>query len=116
MLGNGFGALKVLPALLAGASQLSVDHSRNQLLEVLACRDAQEYLAQKQRAQTRAALAAQAETSTTKNDAARLSVEVARRAHTTAMMALIFSVGAMLAAIAAAVLAFLALRGATISW
>ena len=43
-------------------------------------------------------------------------VEVARRAHTTATMALIFSVGGMLAAIAAAVLAFLALRGATISW
>ena len=77
---------------------------------------AQEYLAQKEREQTRAALAAQSEDSTTKNDAARLSVEVARRAHTTAMMALIFSVGAMLAAMAAAVLAFLALRGATISW
>jgi hypothetical protein len=77
---------------------------------------AQEYLAHKEREQTRAALAAQAETSTTKNDTARLSVEVARRAHTTAMMALIFSVGGMLTAIAAAVLAFLALRGATISW
>ena len=76
---------------------------------------AQEYLAQKQREQTRAALV-QAETGTIKDDAARLSVEVIRRAHTTAMMALIFSVGAMLAAIAAAVLAFLALRGATISW
>ena len=77
---------------------------------------AQEYLAQKQREQTRAALAEQAETGTNKDDAARLSVEVARRAHTRAMMALIFSAGAMLAAIAAAVLAFLALRGATIAW
>jgi hypothetical protein len=74
---------------------------------------AQEYLAEKQREETRAALA---ETRTNKEDAARLSVEVARRAHTMAMMALIFSVGAMLAAIAAGVLGFLALRGATIFW
>ena len=77
---------------------------------------AQEYLAHKQRTQTRAALAEQTETGINKDDAARLSVEVARRAHTTATMALIFSVGAMLAAIAAAVLALLALQGATIAW
>jgi hypothetical protein len=81
---------------------------------------AQDYIDQKERragetAETEAAITAPTNTGT-KDDPARLSVEVARRAHTTAMMALIFSVGGMLAAIAAAVLAFLALRGATISW
>jgi hypothetical protein len=75
----------------------------------------QEYLEQKGLQRARGTLAAQNETST-QEDAVRLSLEVARRAHTTAMMAFIVSMGAMLAAIAASVLAFLALRGATISW
>jgi hypothetical protein len=80
---------------------------------------AQEYIDQKEMRADETAETAAAETAptnSTKDDPARLSVEVARRAHTTAMMALIFSVGAMLAAIAAAVSAFLALRGWTISW
>ena len=85
---------------------------------------AQEYIDQKAKAEDAeepvaeepaAEDAAPTETGT-KEDRVEVSVEVARRAHTTAMMAMIFSVGAMLAAIAAAVLAFLALRGATISW
>jgi hypothetical protein len=80
---------------------------------------AQEYIDQKEMQPGEAAETAAAETAPTntgtKEDRVQVSVEVARRAHTTAMMALIFSIGAMLAAIAAAVLAFLALRGATIS-
>jgi hypothetical protein len=71
----------------------------------------QEYLDQ----QVVKATAAHTDTSAIK-DAVRTSVEVGRRAHTMATMALIFSIGAMLAAIAAAVSAFLALRGWTISW
>jgi hypothetical protein len=80
---------------------------------------AQEYIEPKEK-QDQAVEKGAAETgptsTDTKEDRVQVSVEVARRAHTTAMMALIFSMGAMLAAIAAAVLAFLALRGATISW
>jgi hypothetical protein len=71
----------------------------------------QEYLDQ----QAAKASAAQTDTSPIK-DAVRTSVEVASRAHTVGMMALIFSIGAMLTAITAAVIAFLALRGWTISW
>jgi hypothetical protein len=84
---------------------------------------AQEYLALKELEQTRAAEAVQTraaeavQTNIAKEgDALLVSVQVARRSHTLAMLALIFSVGAMLAAVAAAIIAFLALRGGTISW
>jgi hypothetical protein len=50
-----------------------------------------------------------------RDNEAQSSLEVARRAHTAAMMAIIISIGAMLAALAAALLAFLALRGATLA-
>jgi len=43
-------------------------------------------------------------------------LEVANTANTKATAALIFSVGAMLAAVASALIAFLALRGWTMSW
>jgi hypothetical protein len=76
---------------------------------------AQEYLAQKELEQTRAAEALQTNIAK-EGDALLVSVQVARRSHTLAMLALIFSVGAMLAAVAAAIIAFLALRGGTISW
>ena len=81
---------------------------------------AQEYIDKKEKQENEAAEIITVETTPTgtgiKEDRLQLSVEVARRAHTTAMMALILSMGAMLAAIAAAVIAFLALSGATISW
>ena len=81
---------------------------------------AQEYINQKEMHEDEAAETTTVETGPpntgTKEDSLQISVQVARRAYTTAMMALILSMGAMLAAIAAAVLAFLALRGATISW
>jgi len=51
------------------------------------------------------------------DDAAMASlVEIASTANTKATAALILSAGAMLAAIASALVAFLALRGWTISW
>jgi hypothetical protein len=76
---------------------------------------AQEYIAQKATQEGKEPETAQPKGGTN-DEAVQVSEKVARRALTAAMMALIFSVGAMLAAIAAAVLAFLALRGATISW
>ena len=80
---------------------------REQLLLV------QEYVDQKARAE--AAPAEQTDTLPSK-DAGRTSTEVARSAHGMAIVAIILSVGAMLAAIAAAFIAFVALRGGTISW
>jgi hypothetical protein len=49
-------------------------------------------------------------------EAIRIIVDDARAANFKAMVALIFAAGAMLAAMAAAFIAFLALRGVSISW
>jgi hypothetical protein len=49
-------------------------------------------------------------------EAIRSVVDDARTANFRATLALIFAVGAMLAAMASAFIAFLALRGVTISW
>jgi hypothetical protein len=62
------------------------------------------------------ASASKSKPSPAKDEAVRLSVETSQRAHSMAMLAAILSVGAMLAAIAAAVVGFLALGGARISW
>lgn len=59
---------------------------------------------------------AQAAASAQGLEAIRSVVDDARTASFRAMLALIFAAGAMLAAMAAAFIAFLALRGVTISW
>jgi hypothetical protein len=81
---------------------------REQLLLV------QEYLDEKAE-QTKAAPSAQIDSST-KEEALRVSVEAAKRTHSMALMAMILAVGAMMAAITSALVAFLALQGWTISW
>jgi preprotein translocase subunit SecF len=72
----------------------------------------QEYIDKKVE-RAKAAQAAQPERAN--EDAVRVSVEVSRRAHSMALMALIVALGAMMAAIASTFVAFLALRGWTIS-
>ena len=79
----------------------------------------QEYLDQRVLARAKAEQAAQikAAAAPSDQDAVVASlVEVASTANTKATAALILSVGAMLAAMASALVAFLALRGWTISW
>ena len=75
----------------------------------------QEYL--DQRVLVRAKAAAQIKAAPSAQDAVVASlVEVASTANIKATAALILSVGAMLTAMASALVAFLALRGWTISW
>jgi hypothetical protein len=77
----------------------------------------QEYLDQRVLRQTKAEQAAQTKAAPSAQDAVVASlVEVASTANTKATAALIVSVGAMLAAMASALVAFLALRGWTMSW
>ena len=77
----------------------------------------QEYLDQRVLGRAKAEQAAQINAGPSAQDAVVASlVEVANAANTKATAALILSVGAMLAAIASALVAFLALRGWTISW
>ena len=101
-------------ALLDGLTEKEIEArlsswEREQLLLV------QEYLDQKALDRAKAAPAEQTDTVPSK-DVGRTSSDVARSAHGMAMVAIILSVGAMLAAIAAAFIAFVALRGGTISW
>ena len=81
----------------------------------------QEYLDQKVLARAKAEQSEQIKAAPSerheRQDAVAASLaEVASTANTKATAALILSVGAMLAAIASALVAFLALRGWTISW
>ena len=77
----------------------------------------QEYLDQRVLGRAKAEQAAQIKAGPSAQDAVVASlVEVANTANTKATAAFILSVGAMLAAIASALVAFLALRGWTISW
>jgi hypothetical protein len=78
----------------------------------------QEYLDQRASAQAKAEQPAQIKAAPSDQDAALVAslVEVANTANTKATAALILSVGAMLAAMASALVAFLALRGWMISW
>ena len=77
----------------------------------------QEYLDQRVLGRAKAEQAAQIKAGPNAQDVAVASlVEVASTANTKATAALILSVGAMLAAMASALVAFLALRGWTISW
>lgn len=77
----------------------------------------QEYLDQKVLARAKAEQSEQIKPAPSDQDAVAASLaEVASTANTKATAALILSVGAMLAAIASALVAFLALRGWTISW
>ena len=77
----------------------------------------QEYLDQKVLARAKAEQSEQIKAAPSAQDAVAASLaEVASTANTKATAALILSVGAMLAAIASALVAFLALRGWTISW
>ena len=73
----------------------------------------QEYLDQRVLGRVRAEQAAQIKAAPS---VVASLVEVASTANTKATAALILSVGAMLAAMASALVAFLALRGWTISW
>jgi hypothetical protein len=78
----------------------------------------QEYLDQRVSTRAKAEQAAQIKaTPGAQDDAVMASlVEVVSTANTKATAALILSVGAMLAAMASALVAFLALRGWTMSW
>jgi hypothetical protein len=78
----------------------------------------QEYLDQRASAQAKAEQPAQIKAAPSAQDDAVVAslVEVASTANTKATAALIVSVGAMLAAVASALVAFLALRGWTMSW
>jgi hypothetical protein len=76
----------------------------------------QEYLDQRVLALAKAEQAAQTKAAPSAQDAVASLVEVASTANTKATAALILSVGAMLAAMASALVAFLALRGWTMSW
>jgi ABC-type Na+ transport system ATPase subunit NatA len=79
----------------------------------------QEYLDQRVSARAKAEQSEQIKTAPSAlDDAAVVAslVEVASTANTRATAALILSVGAMLAAMASALVAFLALRGWTMSW
>ena len=78
----------------------------------------QEYLDQRVSARAKAEQAAQIKAAPSAQDDAVVAslVEVASTANTKATAALILSVGAMLAAMASALVAFLALRGWTMSW
>ncbi len=77
----------------------------------------QEYLDQRELGRPKAEQAAQIKAGPSDQDAVMASLTgVARTANTKATAAVILSVGAMLAAMASALVAFLALRGWTISW
>jgi galactitol-specific phosphotransferase system IIB component len=76
----------------------------------------QEYLDQRVLALAKAEQVAEIKAAPSAQDAVASLVEVASTANTKATAALILSVGAMLAAMASAIVAFLALRGWTISW
>ena len=78
----------------------------------------QEYLDQRVLGRAKAEQAAQIKAAPSAQDDAVVAslVEVASTANTKATAALILSVGAMLAAMASALVAFLALRGWTMSW
>ena len=78
----------------------------------------QEYLDQRVMGRAKAEQAAQITAAPSAQDDAAMAslVEIASTANTKATAALILSAGAMLAAIASALVAFLALRGWTISW
>jgi len=101
-------------ALLDGLTEKEIEArltswDREQLLLV------QEYVDQKGVARAKAPSADQTNTLPSK-DEGRTSTEVARSAHSMATVAIVLSVGAMLAAMAAGFIAFVALRGGTISW
>ncbi|MGA7457595.1 MAG: hypothetical protein WBW51_09830 [Methyloceanibacter sp.] len=77
----------------------------------------QEYLDQRVLGRAKAEQPAQIKAAPSAQNAVMASLaEVANTANTKATAALILSVGAMLAAMASALVAFLALRGWTISW
>ena len=76
----------------------------------------QEYLDQRVLARTNALQGTPIKAGPSAQDAVVALAEVANTANTKATAALILSVGAMLAAMASALVAFLALRGWTIAW
>ena len=77
----------------------------------------QEYLDQRVLGRVKSEQAAQIKAAPSAQDAVVASlVEVANNANTKATAALILSVGAMLAAMASALVAFLVLRGWTFTW
>jgi hypothetical protein len=78
----------------------------------------QEYLDQRMSARAKAEQAAEVQGAPSAQDDAVVTslLEVASTANAKATAALILSAGAMLAAIASALVAFLALRGWTMSW
>lgn len=101
-------------ALLDGLTEKEIEArlsswDKEQLLLV------QEYVDQKGVARAKAPPADSTKARPSK-DEGRTSTEVATSAHTMAMIAIILSVGAMLAAMAAGFIAFVALRGGTVSW
>lgn len=76
----------------------------------------QEYLDQRVLARANALQGTPIKAAPSAQDAVVALAEVANTANTKATAALILSVGAMLAAVASALVAFLALRGWTIAW